>query len=243
MITAKYFQTWMGRYFPMVVVLAALTLALGLYQVFFQVPFDYQQKETVRIMFIHVPAAWLALGVYGAMGLFNLSGFIFSTPFLFVIARSIAPLGFVMTLVCIGTGMLWGKPMWGAWWVWDARLTSVAILGLLYAAYMIFTASYAYSLQSLRVGAMISLIGCVNLPIIKFSVNWWNSLHQGASVLRMDGPTIHPSMLVPLLVMAAGFALWVFVLSCLRVETALLQNRQNKTRRRANLIDVKGLQP
>lgn len=232
MVTAKGFQRWFGWGLPYLATLSVLVTVFGLYLVFFKAPLDYQQKETVRIMFVHVPSAWLALGIYAGMGLLNLMGFVVRSPLLFLSARAIAPVGFIFTLICIATGMLWGKPMWGAWWVWDARLTSVAILGLLYAAYMLLTQTYGTNEASLKVGAVISLIGCANLPIIKFSVNWWNTLHQGASVLRIDGPSIHPSMLVPLLVMAGALSLWAFTLSCLRIQGFLWDQRLQSKRLR-----------
>ena len=232
MVTAKGLQRWIGWGLPYLAALTVLMTAIGLYLVFFQTPSDYQQKETVRIMFVHVPSAWLALGIYAGMGVLNLMGFVWRSPLLFLSARAIAPIGFVFTLICIATGMLWGKPMWGAWWVWDARLTSVAILGFLYAVYMLLTHTYGSNEASLKVGAVISLIGCINLPIIKFSVNWWNTLHQGASVIRMDGPSIHPSMLIPLLIMAAAFSIWALTLSCLRIQGFLWEQRIQSKRLR-----------
>ncbi len=177
-------------------------------------PPDYQQGETVRIMFIHVPAAWTAMLAYAALGGASFFALVFRHPVADLAARAAAPLGAGFTAMALATGSLWGRPMWGAWWVWDARLTSVLALLLLFLGYMALRASIDDEAKAGRAAAILALVGLVNLPIIKFSVDWWNTLHQGESVFRADGPTLAPVYLWPLLIAGAGFtasfaALWL----------------------------------
>ncbi|MEQ1930364.1 MAG: heme ABC transporter permease [Parvularculaceae bacterium] len=186
-------------------VLAAALIGVGLYFALFNSPPDYQQGETVRIMYVHVPAAWMALMCYTALAVSSAVGFIWKHPLADVAARSTAPIGAVFTAVALVTGSLWGKPMWGAWWAWDARLTSVLILFFLYLGYMTVWAAIEDKARAARLAAIVAIVGFVNVPIIKFSVDWWNSLHQPASVLRADGATIDSAMLTPLLLMGAGY--------------------------------------
>jgi heme exporter protein C len=198
--------------------LTVLLLAAGLYFALVGSPPDYQQGETVRIMYIHVPSAWMALFVYGCMAAASASALIWRHPLADLIAKSAAPIGAGFTLICLVTGSLWGKPMWGAWWAWDARLTSVLILFFLYLGYIALVNAFDDPVRGYRSAAILALVGVVNLPIIKFSVDWWNTLHQPASVLRLDGPAIDPSMLWPLLLMAAGFTLFFVTVLILRVR-------------------------
>src|SRR6195952_3794704 len=179
----------------------ALLLAAGLVLALFVAPPDYQQGESVRIMFIHVPAAWMAMFVYGNLALASAVGLIWRHPLAEIAAQEAAPLGAAFTLVCLVTGSLWGQPMWGTWWVWDARLTSVLVLFLIYLGLVALWRTIEEPARAARAAAILTLVGVVNLPIIKFSVDWWNTLHQPASVFRKGGPTIATSMLVPLLVM------------------------------------------
>jgi heme exporter protein C len=187
--------------------LSAALIAAGLYFGLFRSPPDYQQGETVRIMYVHVPAAWMALMCYTALAMSAAVGFIWRHPLADVAGRAIAPVGAVFTAVALITGSLWGKPMWGAWWAWDARLTSVLVLFFLYLGYMAVWAAIEDKARAARLAAVVAIAGFVNVPIIKFSVDWWNSLHQPASVLRKGGPTIDGSMLTPLLLMGLGYAL------------------------------------
>lgn len=191
-------------------------------------PNDYQQGNAVRIMYVHVPAAWMALLVYTLMAIFNLSGFIWKNPFFYLIAKSIAWIGCVFTFITLVTGSLWGKPIWGAWWVWDARLTSMLILFFLYLGYIILLDSFDDREKGEKIAAIISIIGFVNVPIIKFSVEYWNSLHQPASIMRSGGVAIDPLMLKPLLLMFGVYFSYFVFLSLLRVKTEILLKKSQK---------------
>lgn len=198
--------------------LTVLLLSAGLYFALLGSPPDYQQGETVRIMYVHVPSAWMALFVYACMAMASAAALIWRHPLADLIAKAAAPIGAGFTLICLLTGSLWGKPMWGAWWVWDARLTSVLILFFLYLGYIALVNAFDDPVRGYRAAGILALVGVVNLPIIKFSVDWWNTLHQPASVMRLDGPTIHPAMLWPLLLMAGGFTLFFVTVLILRVR-------------------------
>ncbi|MEP0336856.1 MAG: heme ABC transporter permease [Alphaproteobacteria bacterium] len=209
------------------IVLAAAGLYLGL----FASPADYQQGETVRIMYVHVPAAWMALFCYVGLAISAAVGLIWKHPVADVAARATAPIGACFTFLALLTGSLWGKPMWGAWWVWDARLTSVLVLFFLYLGYMALNSAFDDPQRGSKASAILAMVGLVNVPIIKFSVDWWNTLHQPASIVRMDGPTIHPDMLWPLFLMIGAFTtyyLWVLMLRMRRelTETRLRARRQ-----------------
>ena len=196
-------------------------LAAGLYLALVRAPPDYQQGESVRIMYIHVPAAWMALSVYLFVAVASAIALVWRHPLAEIAAAAAAPVGAAFTLVCLTTGSLWGRPMWGAWWVWDARLTSVLVLFFLYLGYIALVNGFDEPSRGAKAGAVLALVGVVNLPIIKFSVDWWNTLHQPASVIRLGRPTIDISMLVALLVMAAGFLLLFVTLLMVRMRTAL----------------------
>src|SRR5579871_1773555 len=200
---------------------AAIGLGVGLYLALFVAPPDYQQGEAVRIMFVHVPAAWMASFVYAFLALASAVALIWRHPLADIAAQAAAPLGAGFTLLCLVTGSLWGEPMWGTWWVWDARLTSVLVLFFLYVGYIAVVNSFDDPTRGARAGAVLALVGVVNLPIIKFSVDWWNTLHQPASVFRMGAPTIDTSMLVPLLTMALAFTLYFATLLLLRMRGML----------------------
>ncbi|HYC14738.1 MAG TPA: heme ABC transporter permease, partial [Stellaceae bacterium] len=193
-------------------------------------PADYQQGEAVRIMYVHVPAAWLATLVYAVMAVASAVFLIWRDPLADIAARAAAPLGAAFTLVCLVAGSLWGEPMWGTWWVWDARLTSVLVLFFLYLGYIALVHAFDDPTRGARAGAVLALVGAVNLPIIKFSVDWWNTLHQPASVFRLGGPTIDRAMLVPLLVMSLAFMLYFASLLMLRIRTAILESRLRAAR-------------
>jgi heme exporter protein C len=205
--------------------LAAVLLAYGLYLAFFVAPPDYQQGETVKIMFIHVPSAWLAMMGYGLIAASSFGLLVFRHPLADVSAKAAAVIGAAFTLLALITGALWGKPMWGAYWVWDARLTSVLILFFLYLGLIALRSSFEDELLAGKLTAVLGLVGVVILPVIRFSVDWWNTLHQPASILRMAGPAIHSSMLVPLLVMAAGFTALFFALQLKAMRNEILRRR------------------
>jgi heme exporter protein C len=200
-------------------------LAAGLYLALVVAPPDYQQGESVRIMYIHVPAAWLALSVYLFIAVASAVALVWRHPLAEIAASAAAPIGAAFTFVCLTTGSLWGRPMWGTWWVWDARLTSVLVLFFLYLGYIALVNGFDEPSRGARAGSVLALVGVVNLPIIKFSVDWWNTLHQPASIMRLGGPTIDVSMLVPLLVMAAGFLLLFLTLLMLRMRTTLNERK------------------
>lgn len=204
---------------------AAALLSAGLYFALFSSPADYQQGESVRIMYVHVPAAWMALMCYSAMAVASIAGFIWKHPLADVAAKSTAPIGAAFTFLALVTGSLWGKPMWGAWWAWDARLTSVLILFFMYIGYMALWSAIEDKIRAARIAAIVCIVGFINVPIIKFSVDWWNSLHQPASVIRADGPTIHPAMLTPLLLMGLAYALVYASLLLIAVRAEIAERR------------------
>jgi len=210
---------------PWVWAAAAVLLAVGTYWSLFVAPADYQQGETVRIMFIHVPAAWTAVMVYSFMALASAVALIWRHPLADVAAKVAAPIGACFTFLALVTGSLWGKPMWGAWWVWDARLTSVLVLFLLYLAYMAIWRAIDEPHKAGRIAAILALAGFINVPIIKFSVEWWNTLHQPASVLRFGAPTVDPSMLWPLLIMALGYTVLFAALQTTAMRGEILKRR------------------
>ncbi len=219
------FLAFSGRLLPWLWGLTALVVGFGLYLAFFVAPADYQQGETVRIMFIHVPFAWLAMACYGTMAVAALGTLVWRHPLADVLQKSAAPLGAAFTFLALVTGSLWGKPTWGTYWVWDARLTSVLILFLLYLGLIALWQAVEDPGKAGRAAAILTLVGAINLPIIKFSVDWWNTLHQPASVFRLDGPTIHPSLLWPLLIMAIGLTLLFAVLLVMAMRNEILRRR------------------
>jgi heme exporter protein C len=200
-------------------------LAIGIYLALVVSPPDYQQGDAARIMYVHVPAAWMALSIYLFIAVGSGVALVWRHPLAEIAARASAPIGAAFTFVCLTTGSLWGRPMWGAWWVWDARLTSVLVLFFLYLGYIALVNGFDDPTRGGRAGSILALVGVVNLPIIKFSVDWWNTLHQPASVLRFSKPTIALAMLMPLLVMAAGFMLLFATLLMLRMRTALNERK------------------
>jgi heme exporter protein C len=203
---------------------AALTLAAGLW-LGLSAPDDYQQGATVQIMFVHVPAAWVSMLAYVCLGGASFFGLVFRHSLADSAAKAAAPLGAAFTFLALVTGSLWGKPMWGAWWVWDARLTSVLVLFLFYLGYMALHAALDDEQKAARAAAILALVGLVNLPIVKFSVDWWSSLHQGASVLRADGPAMPPVYLVPLLLMGLGYTLLFGALWLVRIRAEVWRRK------------------
>ncbi|MBO6539933.1 MAG: heme ABC transporter permease [Rhizobiaceae bacterium] len=212
--------------------LAALVIAVGLWMGF-NAPEDYQQGITVRIMYIHVPFAWLAMFIYTAMAAAAFGTLVWRHPLADVSLKAAAPIGAVFTALALITGSVWGKPMWGTWWVWDGRLTSVFVLFLMYLGLIALTRALDDPTRSARAAAVLTLVGVINIPIIKFSVEWWNTLHQPASVVRLDGPTIHPSLLWPLLISALGFTLLYATLHLMAMRTEIWRRRVISMRRMA----------
>jgi len=210
---------------PWVAGAAVLSIAAGLYQGLLTSPADYQQGETVRIMYVHVPSAWMAMFCYTMLAVASASFLIWKHPLADVAAQAAAPIGAGFTAMALITGALWGQPMWGTWWVWDARLTSVLILFFLYLGYIALVNAFDEPERGARAGAILALVGVVNVPIIKFSVDWWNTLHQPASLTRLDAPAIDPAMLSPLLLMALGFQLYFVVVLIIRMRAILTARR------------------
>ena len=218
------FMRLSGVVLPWLAALTALLLVAGLV-LGFRAPPDYQQGDTVRIMFIHVPSAWMAMFCYSALAASSAAALIWRHPLAEIAAQQTAPLGAGFTAICLITGSLWGAPMWGTWWVWDARLTSVLVLFFLYLGYIALVHAFDDPTRGIRAASVLALVGWINVPIIKFSVDWWNTLHQPASVMRLDGPKIDPSILTPLLVMAVAFTLLFTVLLMVRMRGALLERK------------------
>jgi heme exporter protein C len=214
-----------GRAIPWLTVATIVLLGIGLYLAFFVGPPDYQQGETVRIMFVHVPAAWLAMFGYVLIAIAALGTLIWRHPLADVAAKAAVPIGATFTFIALVTGSLWGKPMWGTYWVWDARLTSMLVLFLLYLGLIALWQAIEEPGRAGRAAAILALVGVINIPIIKFSVDWWNTLHQPASIIRMDGPTIDASMLTPLFVMAAAFTLLSVLLHLIAMRAEILRRR------------------
>jgi len=220
------------RVIPWLAAMTALLFAIGLY-LSFSTDADYQQGDTVRIMYIHVPAAWLSMMCYTVMSVAAVGTLVWRHPLADVAAKAAAPLGAAFTLLALVTGALWGKPMWGTYWVWDARLTSVFILFLMYLGLIALSRAIDDPSRSARVTAVLILVGFVNIPIIKFSVEWWNTLHQPASIMRLDGPTIAPEFLWPLFVMALAFTLLFFTLHLMAIRNEIWRRRIAAQRRLA----------
>ena len=210
---------------PWAVGVTLLCLGGGLYLGLFSSPPDYQQSETVRIMYVHVPAAWMSMFCYVGLAVSCAVTLIWRHLVADIIAKSTAPIGACFTFLALLTGSLWGKPMWGTWWVWDARLTSVLILFFLYLGYMVLYNAFDDPTRGSRAAAILAIVGVINVPIIKYSVDWWNTLHQPASVVKMDGPAIHSSMLAPLILMAVGYTSFYFWVLFVRVRAEINENK------------------
>jgi heme exporter protein C len=218
------FMSLADRFLPVVGGLAAAGLLAGLYLAFTG-PEDYQQGETVRIMYLHVPAAWLALMIYTLMSISAVGALVWRHPLAEVSLKAAAPIGCAFTFLCLVTGSLWGKPMWGTWWVWDARLTSVLVLFLIYLGILAIFNAIEDQGQAGWIAAIATLVGFVNIPIVKFSVDWWNTLHQGSSVFTLDGPKVDPQILLPLAVMALAFTLLFVALHLAAMRNEILRRR------------------
>ncbi|WP_321344166.1 heme ABC transporter permease [Breoghania sp.] len=220
------------RLLPWLIGATVLTMAAGLYLSLFVSPDDYQQGATVKIMYIHVPFAWLAMFSYTVMAIAALGTLVWKHPLADVSARAAAPIGAAFTFLCLVTGSLWGKPMWGTWWVWDARLTSVLVLFIMYLGIIALWRTIEEPIRAGKAVAVLTLVGYINIPIIKFSVDWWNTLHQPASVMRMDGPAMPPSMLTPLMTMAVAFTFLFVTLHVMAMRSEILRRRIRTLRQR-----------
>jgi heme exporter protein C len=214
-----------GAVLPYLVVSGFLLTAIGLFWGLFFAPADWQQGDAVRIMYVHVPAAWLASAGYTALAIASFLSLVWRHPLADLAAVEIGPVGAGFTAVCLATGSLWGKPMWGAWWVWDARLTSVLVLFFLYLGHIALVRAFDDPQRGYRAGAILALVGVVNLPIIKFSVNWWNTLHQPASITLTGSPTMYVGMLWPLFLAAIGYTLGFAAIVLARTRAAVMERR------------------
>ena len=210
------------------IILSVIALTTGLVFAFYLSPNDYQQGSTVRIMYVHVPSAWLALLTFFIMTVYSIIGLAFKTPFSFIVNAAVAPIGATFTLICLITGSLWGKPMWGTWWVWDARLTSVAILFMLYLIIIFLKNSFTNDSLGEKITAIFIIVGSINLPIIKFSVDWWNTLHQPSSITLTSAPTIHYTMLVPLIIMLVGMVIYSMIIFLMKYKTEIMKFKLDK---------------
>ncbi len=222
----KYFYDISGRFIPWLSGFCLITLLAGLYLGLWVAPPDYQQGDSYRIMFIHVPSAWMSMFIYVLMAVWSAISLIWNIKLADVMAGSSATIGASFTFLALVTGSLWGKPMWGAWWVWDARLTSELILLFLYLGYIALVAAIEDRRTAARAGGVLILVGVVNIPIIHYSVEWWNTLHQGATVSKIGKPAIHLSMLIPLLVMAISFNLYYFAVVLMRARVEVLDRER-----------------
>jgi len=218
------FLAFADRVLPWLAAATVLAFAFGVSQLY-GAPDDYQQGATVKIMFIHVPAAWLGIFAWVLMSIAALGTLVWRHPLADVAAKAAAPIGAAFTLMCLVTGSLWGRPMWGTYWVWDARLTSVLVLFLMYLGVIALWRTIDDPTRGARVVAVLTLVGAINIPIIKFSVDWWNTLHQPASVLRLSGSTIHPTILVPLIAMIAAFTLLFLTLHLAAMRNEIVRRR------------------
>ena len=214
-------------------ILASALLAYGLFRAW-HVPEDYQQGETVKIMFVHVPAAWMALFGYSFIFFASVTALIFRHPLGHVAARAAAPVGATFTLIALVTGSLWGQPMWGTWWVWDARLTSMLVLLFVYLGYIAICQAIEEPTRAARTAALLAIVGFINVPIVKFSVDWWNTLHQPASVSRLARPALHADFLYPLLIMGAAFLALFLALTLTRMQMEILRQKLRVRRMSAN---------
>ena len=206
-----------------VLLLFILVISIGLTEALILSPEDYKQSHSVRIMYVHVPAAWISLGIFSTITIFSIVGYIFKIKNFFLISKSLASSGFVFNVIALVTGSIWGKPTWGTWWAWDARITSMLILALFYLMYLIAWRIYENKRQVFKVTSIITILGIINVPIIKYSVDWWNTLHQPASINILSKSTIHSSMLLPLMIMTAAFALFSLLIFLMKYNTELIK--------------------
>ncbi len=206
-----------------ILLLFVLVISVGLTEALILSPQDYKQGHAVRIMYVHVPAAWISLGIFSSITILSLIGYIFKIKNFFLISKSLAPSGLVFNIIALATGSIWGKPTWGTWWAWDARITSMLILALFYIMYLIAWRIYDDNDKAIKITSIITLLGIINIPIIKYSVDWWNTLHQPASINILSESSIHISMLFPLSLMTAAFALFSLLIFLMKYNTELIK--------------------
>jgi len=206
-----------------VLFLFIIVLSIGLTEALILSPEDYKQSHAVRIMYVHVPAAWISLGIFSCLALFSIGSFVFKNKNFSLISKSLAPSGFIFNVIALVTGSIWGKPTWGTWWAWDARITSMLILALFYLMYLLAWRIYKDKEYVIKITSIIAILGVINVPIIKFSVDWWNSLHQSASVNVFSNTSIHMSMLIPLGIMTAAFTLFSLLIFLMKYNTELIK--------------------
>ena len=206
-----------------VLFLFIVILSIGLTEALILSPEDYKQSHSVRIMYVHVPAAWISLGIFSAITFLSIVGYIFRIRNFFLIAKSLAPSGLVFNIIALVTGSIWGKPTWGTWWAWDARITSMLILALFYIMYLVAWRIFEDNDKAFKVTSIITILGIINVPIIKYSVDWWNTLHQPASINIFSKSSIHISMLFPLMTMTAAFALFSLLIFLMKYNTELIK--------------------
>ncbi len=208
-----------------------IVLSVGLVEALFLSPEDYLQKDSVRIMYVHVPSAWISLGIFSLIAILSVSVFLFKNKNLILISKSLAPSGMLFTLIALVTGSIWGRPTWGTWWAWDARITSMLILFILYVLYILTFRIFEDQDKSNKISSIIAIFGVINIPIIKFSVDWWNTLHQPASISLTEKSAIHSSMLIPLIIMTAAFALFSFLIFLMKYNTELIKVKNKGLKR------------
>jgi len=206
-----------------VLFLFIIILSIGLTEALILSPEDYKQSHSVRIMYVHVPAAWISLGIFSSITFLSVVGYIFKIRNFFLISKSLAPSGLVFNIIALVTGSIWGKPTWGTWWAWDARITSMLILVLFYIMYLVAWRIYESNDKAFKITSVITILGIINVPIIKYSVDWWNTLHQPASINILSKSTIHSSMLFPLLIMTAAFVLFSLLIFLMKYNTELIK--------------------
>ena len=206
-----------------VLFLFVVVLVIGLSEALFLSPEDYKQSDAVRIMYVHVPAAWISLGIFSSLAFLSVGSFVFKNKNFALISKSLAPSGFVFNIVALITGSIWGKPTWGTWWAWDARITSMLILALFYGMYLLAWRIYEDKEQVIKITSMIAILGAINVPIIKYSVDWWNTLHQMPSINVLSNTSVHISMLIPLGIMTAAFALFSLLIFLMKYNTELIK--------------------
>jgi len=200
-----------------------IVLLLGLVEALVLSPEDYKQSDSVRIMYVHVPSAWISLGIFSVISILSFGVFVFKNKNFSLITKSLAPSGFVFSIIALVTGSIWGKPTWGTWWAWDARITSMLLLSIFYLLFILSWKIFEDDNKAVKISSVIAIIGLINIPIIKFSVEWWNTLHQPASIKLLEETTIHNSMLVPLAIMTAAFALFSLLIFLMKYNTELLK--------------------
>ena len=230
----SYFDV-LDRFTPFLVIMTIISFIIGSYFALYESPPDYIQGDSMRIMYVHVPSAWWALMSYSVLAVSCTIWFITRNPIFNLIAKSIAPIGAVFTLIALVTGSIWGKPTWGVWWVWDARLTSMLLLFFLYLAYIFLWQAISNKDLASKISAALAMIGFINVPIIKFSVDWWNTLHQPASISKLSSPSIDESMLIPLFIMAFASLCFLLTIFSVRLRIEFIESRISRLRQ--NIYD------